>query len=132
MRGRAALGRTLGSVRQMTANTTAPTGRLTKKTHCQPTVSVITPPIAGPMSELIPNTAPTRPWYLPRSAASNRSPMTARATGKSAPAPRPCTARKPTSCHISREKPAKIEPTRNTATANSSTGRRPKRSDSLP
>ena len=61
MRGADALGRTRGSARQMTAKTTAPTGRFTKKTHGQPMVSVMTPPIAGPMRELSPNTAPTRP-----------------------------------------------------------------------
>jgi hypothetical protein len=52
--------------------------------------------------------------------------------GKSAPAPRPCSARNATSCHISREKPESSDPIRNTATANRSTGRRPNRSDSLP
>ena len=61
MRGADALGRTRGSARQMTAKTTAPTGRLTKKIHCQPMVSVMMPPMAGPMSELSPKTAPTRP-----------------------------------------------------------------------
>ena len=125
-------GRTLGSVRQMTAKTTAPIGRLTKKTHCQPTVSVITPPIAGPMSEARPNTAPTKPWYFPRSAGENMSPMTASAIGKSAPAPSPCSARNATSCHISRERPESNDPMRKTASAKRSTGRRPKRSESFP
>src|ERR1700687_414183 len=57
MRGLAPLGRIEGSVRQITAKTTAPTGRLTKKTHCHPMVSVMNPPIAGQMSELSPHTA---------------------------------------------------------------------------
>ena len=42
----------------------------------------------------IPNTAPKRPWYLPRSAGEKRSPMTASAIGKSDPAPMPWMPRK--------------------------------------
>ena len=42
----------------------------------------------------IPKTAPKRPWYLPRSAGVNRSPMTASAIGNSEPAPMPWMPRK--------------------------------------
>ena len=52
----------------MMTSATAPIGRLTKKTQCQPTLSVRKPPSAGPMRALMPKTAPNRPWYLPRSA----------------------------------------------------------------
>jgi hypothetical protein len=48
--------------RQTVIITTAPTGRLMKNTHGQPTVSVRRPPTAGPMMKLNPKTAPKRPW----------------------------------------------------------------------
>ena len=51
------------------------------------------------MNEM-PKTAPKRPWYLPRSAGVNRSPMTASAIGKSAPAPRPWMPRNRISCSM--------------------------------
>jgi len=76
-----------GSRRQMMTSATAPIGRLTKKIQCQPPLSVRKPPSAGPISALIPKTAPNSPWYLPRSAGVKRSPMTASAIGKSDPAP---------------------------------------------
>ncbi len=43
------------------------------------------PPRAGPTRAERPKTAPKRPWYLPRSAGVKRSPITARAIGKSEP-----------------------------------------------
>ena len=61
----------------MTARLTTPTGMLTKKIQCQLTLSVRKPPSPGPIRNEIPKTAPNRPWYLPRSAGVNRSPMTA-------------------------------------------------------
>ena len=84
-----------------------PIGRLTKKIQCQPTLSVRKPPSPGPMRNEIPKTAPKRPWYLPRSAGVKRSPMTARAIGKRAPAPRPWMPRNRISCHISWLRPDK-------------------------
>ena len=44
--------------------------------------------------KLRPNTAPNRPWYLPRSAGVKRSPITASEIGNRAPAPRPWRPRK--------------------------------------
>ncbi len=70
------------------------------------------PPSAGPMMNAMPNTAPNRPWYLPRSAGVNRSPMTARATGKSEPAPTPWMPRKMMSWAMVWLRPDSAEPTR--------------------
>ena len=39
--------------------------------------------MSGPATNAMPKTAPNRPWYLPRSAGVNRSPMTASAIGNS-------------------------------------------------
>ena len=50
--------------------------------------------MSGPATNAMPNTAPNRPWYLPRSCGVNRSPMTASATGNSDPAPMPWMPRK--------------------------------------
>src|SRR3970282_2066424 len=61
---------------------TAPISRLTKKTQCHEKLSVRKPPRAGPIRALMPNTAPNRPWYLPRSAGGNRSPAQARGDGE--------------------------------------------------
>src|ERR671910_428837 len=57
--------------------------------------------MSGPRMNAMPNTRPKKPWYLPRSAGVKRSPMTASAIGKRAPAPRPWIPRNSTSCHIS-------------------------------
>ena len=121
-----------GSSREITAKATIPIGRLTKKTQCQLNVSVRKPPRPGPTRNAIPKTAPKRPWYLPRSAGVNRSPMTASAIGKRAPAPRPWMPRKRISCHIVWLRPDKAEPMRNRTMPNISSGRRPYRSESLP
>ena len=114
-----------GSVRQITTRTTAPSGRLTKKIQCQPIVSVMIPPMAGPMTELRPNTAPKKPWYLPRSDGAKMSPMIASATGNSAPAPRPWMPRNRMNCHISCDSPHSAEPTRKIETPMRKMGRRP-------
>ena len=92
--------RIVGSSRAMTASATMPIGRLTKKIQCQLTLSVRKPPRNGPTRKAMPKTAPKRPWYLPRSAGVNRSPMTASEIGNRAPAPRPWMPRKRISCHI--------------------------------
>ena len=104
----------------------------TKKIQCQPTLSVRRPPIAGPMSELTPKTAPKKPWYLPRSDGAKMSPMIASAIGNSAPAPRPWRPRKSRNCHIVWLSPARAEPMRKMLTPMMKIGRRPKMSDSFP
>ena len=77
------------------------------------------------MMKAIPKTAPKRPWYLPRSAGENRSPMTARLIGKSAPAPRPWMPRNRMSWAMFWLRPDRAEPTRNRLTPIMSSGLRP-------
>ena len=117
--------RIVGSSRAMTARAMMPIGRLTKKIQCQLTLSVRTPPRNGPTRKAMPKTAPNRPWYLPRSAGVNRSPITASEMGKSAPAPRPWMARKRISCHIAWLRPDRAEPTRKMPMPIISNGLRP-------
>ena len=88
--------------------------------------------MSGPRMNATPNTRPKKPWYLPRSAGVNRSPMTASAIGKSAPAPRPWIPRNSTSCHISWLRPDSAEPTRKSPMPAMKIGFRPYRSESLP
>ena len=109
-----------------------PIGTFTKKIQCQPTVSVISPPIAGPIRNETPKTAPNRPRYLPRSEGVYRSATTASATGKIAPPPRPWRPRNRISCSIDWLNPDRTDAIRNRLTAKMMIGRRPKRSDSLP
>ena len=70
-----------------------PIGRLIRKIHCQPRWSVNRPPSSGPATEDTPNTAPKKPWYLPRSRGGMMSPITARASDIRPPPPRPWMAR---------------------------------------
>ena len=46
----------------------SPMGTLTKKIQCHEKLSVMSPPMAGPISDESPNMAPKKPRYLPRSA----------------------------------------------------------------
>ena len=85
-------GRRSGSSRQAAAITAAAMGRLTRKSQCQLKRSS-TPPMIGPMRKARPKTAPISPSALPRFSGGKVSPMTALATGKMPPAPKPCTAR---------------------------------------
>jgi hypothetical protein len=80
----------------------------------------------------MPKTAPNSPWYLPRSAGVNRSPMTANAIGNSAPAPTPWMPRKVSSIAMFCERPESAEPIRKIVTPIMSNGLRPYRSESLP
>ena len=78
---------------RMKPTATAPSGRLTKNTQCQPRWSVMKPPTSGPMTLESPNTAPNIPWYLPRSAGGKMSATMANALVNSEADPAPCTAR---------------------------------------
>ncbi len=84
------------------------------------------------MMAATPNTAPNRPWYLPRSWGVNRSPMTARLMGNSAPAPSPWMPRKMMSWVMFWLRPDSAEPIRKIVMPIISNGLRPYRSDSLP
>ena len=68
--------------------------------------------MSGPATNAMPKTAPNRPWYLPRSFGVNRSPMTARATGNSEPAPMPWMPRKRMSMPMFWLRPDRAEPIR--------------------
>ena len=94
-----------GIRRRMCHSAIPPMGMLTRKTQRQPAIpgiqlpawSVSSPPSSGPMTEETPNTAPTYPWYLPRSAGVKRSAMTMKVMAKMPPAPIPWTPREITS-----------------------------------
>ena len=65
-----------------------------------PAWSVRNPPMSGPSTLAIPNVAPTKPWYFPRTAGGKRSAMTMKAIAKRPAPPSPCTARKTMSWFI--------------------------------
>jgi hypothetical protein len=94
--------------------------------------SVMKPPTSGPKMLETPHTPLNQPCIFARSSSVKMSPMMVMASGTSAPAPRPCSARAPMSCVIDCAKPHAAEPTRNTATPIWNSRRRPKRSDSFP
>ena len=72
-----------------------------------------------------PQTAPNRPWILPRSSTVNRSPTIVIATGCMPPAPTPWSARNAMSCVIDVARPLAIEPARKSATPRNMVGLRP-------
>ena len=109
----------------MIASATRPMGRLTQKIQFQLRFCVSQPPSSGPRMAETPNTAPNRPWYLPRSRGENRSPMTASEMGKMAPAPTPWMPRKSTRLSMLQLRPDRNEPMRKIEIPMSSIGRRP-------
>ncbi len=82
--------------------------------------------------KLRPKTAPNSPWYRPRSRGVKRSPITARAIGKSAPAPHPWMARKTISSPMLWESPERADPARKMTMPTISIRCLPKTSPSLP
>ncbi len=81
-----------------------------------------------------PNTAPIRPSAPPRFSGGKVSPITALATGKMPPAPRPCTTRPRSSSQNTPEpweNATTSDPAANSATSRTYTARRPKKSLSL-
>ncbi len=102
----------------MTMNATMATGTFTKNTQRQPMESVMSPPTTGPMTELIPKTAPVKPWYRPRSRGEKMSPMVEKAMLMSAPPPMPCRARKAMSCGMFCERPLRTLASVNTTMPN--------------
>ena len=68
------------------------------------------PPMTGPSTDAVPNTARKYPWYLARSRGGTMSPMIARASENRPPAPRPCTARKAARLNIDVAKVHSIDP----------------------
>ena len=84
--------RAVGSTRSAITITAAATGKLIRNNQRQPAISS-TPPRMGPMMNASPNTAPISPSARPRFSGGKVSPITADATGKMPPAPRPWMAR---------------------------------------
>jgi hypothetical protein len=83
------------------------------------------PPISGPATLEIPNTAPNSPTHLPRSRGGTTSPIAACADTISPPPPSPWIARKAISSVIPRASPHSAEPIRNSTSAACSTTLRP-------
>ena len=84
------------------------------------------------MTVVMPNTAPSPPWYLPRSRNGIRSPISAVAVTVIPPAPSPWKARAAISHSMLCAAPLKAEPTTNTRTLTWNTSLRPKRSPKRP
>ena len=75
------------------------------------------PPSSGPITVVTPNTAPSAPWYRPRSRSGMTSPISAIAVTMIAPPPMPCSARDGTSMVIDPASPHSTEPARKNTTA---------------
>jgi hypothetical protein len=84
------------------------------------------------MTVATPKTAPSMPWYLPRSRNGMMSAISAMAVTISPPAPMPCTARQPTSQLIELARPHSAEAMTNRAVLIWKTRLRPKRSPNFP
>ena len=108
-----------------TASAISPTGSETKNTQRQSAWSEIQPPVVGPITDAKPNTAPVRPCQRPRSEGGIRSPIVATASGISAPAPRPWTARPITSWVIEPDMPQITAPAMKITIPATKNGRRP-------
>lgn len=90
------------------------------------------PPSSGPTTVVTPNTAPSAPWYLPRSRSGMTSAMSAVAVTAIPPPPMPCSARIAMRPPMVSAAPQKNEPTMNTTTLTWNTALRPNRSPNLP
>jgi hypothetical protein len=86
-------------VRATSASETTPTGTFTRNTQRQPVIPRIDdwpasrPPITGPSTLDVPNTARKKPWYFARSRGGTMSPRIASASENRPPAPIPWNAR---------------------------------------
>ncbi len=90
------------------------------------------PPRVGPTTVVTPKTAPSAPWYLPRSRSGMTSAIRAMAVTISPPPPMPCTARAAISIGMEVAAPAKTEPPTKTTALSWKITFRPKRSPNLP
>ena len=90
------------------------------------------PPTRGPSTVVTPKTAPSAPWYLPRSRSGMTSAITAVAVTASPPAPKPCTARHAISQVMLPAKPHIADATTNVPADSWKMSLRPKRSPNLP
>ena len=88
--------------------------------------------MSGPSTVVTPKTAPSAPWYLPRSRSGMTSAISAIAVTISAPAPNPWTARQPISQVMLVAAPHSADATTNIPAATWKTLLRPNRSPNLP
>ena len=109
-----------------------PTPVRNQKTLCQPRCTANQPPTMGAMAGATPKKMVT--WLITCCAwaGGNMSRMTARDTTMPAPADRPCSARNSTSAPMLSDSAQPAEARVNTARPHSTTGRRPRLSDSAP
>ncbi len=87
-KGLRACGRSLGSSRYAPIISSAAMGRFTRNSHCHEKRKK-TPPSIGPIRKAMPHTEPSRPSAGPRCCMGSRAAITALATGKIPPAPKP-------------------------------------------
>lgn len=104
----------LGTLRTTARNATTPTGRLMKKIHSHPSVSIRMPPRTGPTSDAMPATAPQMPIAVPRRSGGKMRVMTAIVWGVIIDAPSPCTARATMSISIEEDSPQASDESVNT------------------
>ncbi len=100
-----------------TRKASTPIGTFTRKTQRQPSMPRMldwpasAPPMTGPSTLEVPNTARNMPWYLARSRGGTMSPMIASARDIRPPAPRPWKARNAASSYMELAKVQASEPT---------------------
>ncbi len=93
------------TVRVATKNAMTPTGRLRKKTDCQPRCSTMSPPTVGPRARANAEVPAHSPIAFARSCGGNVTVMIDSVPGRSSAAPAPCSARAAISCPVDCESP---------------------------
>ncbi len=122
-----------GTKRRASSRVMAPTGRLTKNTHCQEASWVRTPPSSRPTAPPPMATALQTPRARARSLPSAKVVVsTERAAGDTSAPPRPCRARPATSSAADPAKPLNSEAAEKSAMPIMKSRRRPKRSPARP
>ena len=129
---RAGAGSVSGNMRQQIASSTSPTVTSRPNTARQPQCAYSRPPTIGAMTGATPKKMVICAIVFCASDGPNRSRTTARETTMPAPVDSPCRARKKISCPIVCDSAQPTEASVNTASPTSTTGRRPKLSDSAP
>ncbi len=105
---------------------------MTRKIQRQSAYAASTPPSPGPATADTAHTVDSLDWIFGRSASGYRSAASVCTVPCNAPPPRPCTIRNAISAPMFQATAHSSEPSRNTAAPTTSTGLRPKVSDSLP
>ncbi len=107
-------------------------GRLTRKIQRQSAYAASTPPRPGPATAATAHTVDSFDWIFGRSSSGYRSAASVCTVPWSAPPPSPCTTRKAISAAMFQASAHSSDPSRNSAAPTTSTGLRPKVSESLP